>query len=227
MTILQKVKNKLFGKPVILTPDDIRLQSLNRILDEGLGHRRSFQLQKPVNADGNPLPWFTYPAIEFLQQLDLSQLSILEWGIGNSSLFFSKRCKTIFSVEHNKEWFDLISGSMPANAQAVLASETEYQNIPYQQNQKFDIIVVDGINRAACVLTAVNLLKETGFIIFDNSERNPELCDYLRQNNLIEIDFHGYGPVNSYTWTTSLFLSRNCNLQPLAHQPVIPHGGGY
>jgi hypothetical protein len=43
----------------------------------------------------------------------------------------------------------------------------------------------------------------------------------------IEIDFHGFGPINDYTWTTSLFLDREIALEPKSIQPTIPIGGGF
>ena len=227
LTILKRIKGKLTGSNVIAPQPDFRMDALKNILDNGLGHKKSFELQKPVDNGGNPLPWFTYPAIEYIKQLDLRKLAILEWGIGNSSLFFAARCNEIVSVEHNKEWFDLISGSMPSNAHAIFATEDEYDVIPLQQNRKFDIIIVDGIKRADCINVAIKLMEENGIIIFDNSDRNPDLCEILRNQNLLQIDFHGFGPINPYAWTTSLFFSRSNTLKPLSVQPLIPAGGGY
>jgi hypothetical protein len=180
-----------------------------------------------VDANGEPMPWFTYPAIEYLKQLDLTDLVILEWGVGNSTRFFASRCKEMFSVEHDKVWFDSIAEKLPPNARAVLTVPEEYDKIPLQQNRKFDVIIVDGIKRAECIKAAVQLFSERGMIIFDNSDRNPELCEYLRNNNLIEVDFHGLGPINAYAWTTSIFFSGSCTVQPLSFQPLIPAGGGF
>jgi SAM-dependent methyltransferase len=207
--------------------NDKRIGSILSILDEGLGHKLSFENQKPVDIHGKPIPWFTYPAIEYLKQLDFRDLVILEWGIGNSSLFFASRCKEIFSVEHNKDWFDAITKNLPGNAHAILATSENYESIPLKQNKKFDVIIIDGIKRDDCVKTAVRLLKENGMIIFDNADRDPELCRFLRDNNLIEADFHGLGPINAYAWTTSIFFTRSCTIQPLSFQPLIPIGGGY
>jgi hypothetical protein len=41
---------------------------------------------------------------------------------------------------------------------------------------------------------------------------------------LIQVDFSGYGPVNNYTWTTSLFLRPGVKLKPIGPrmpQPAI------
>lgn len=202
-------------------------QNFIRILDEGLGNKKSYMAQKPINASGEPIPWFTYPSIEYLSQLDLSEMTILEWGIGNSTLFFSKRCKEIISIEHNNDWYNLITQQLPINSKGYLVSEIEYAKYPILLNQKFDVIIVDGINRFECLKTAIELLKRDGFIIFDNSDRNPEFCDFLRKQNLIQIDFHGFGPIVNFTTTTSIFLTRTVNLKPLSFQPLIPIGGGY
>ena len=44
----------------------------------------------------------------------------------------------------------------------------------------------------------------------------------MRSNNLIQVDFFGFGPINYYTWTTSLFFQRKYKLNPL-HK--LPHFG--
>jgi len=48
----------------------------------------------------------------------------------------------------------------------------------------------------------------------------------LREHNLIQVDFSGFGPCNNYTWTTSLFFSRNFNFKTSCfNQPLQPIGG--
>ena len=224
--ILRKIKRKLL-KPAPVPKADWRTSEIMNILDKGHGHSRSVIEKKPVDAEGRPLPWFTYPAIEYLSQLDLSNYKILEWGIGNSSLFFSARCKEIFSIEHNEEWFSLIKNNLPANAHPFLVTEDEYLQKPKELNTRFDLIIVDGIQREGCLNMALEILADNGIIIFDNSDRNPELCEKLRAQNMLQVDFHGFGPINFYTWTTSVFFRRENRVTPLANQPVISKGGGY
>ena len=204
-----------------------RVKNFIKIIDEGYGNKNSFLAQKPVNALGEPIPWFTYPSIEYISQLDLREMSMLEWGIGNSTLYFAKRCKRIISIEHNNDWYNLITQQLPSNSTGYLVDEIEYSTYPKQLNQKFDIIIVDGIKRFDCLQTGVQILNSGGMIIFDNSDRNPEYCDFLRNQDLIQIDFHGFGPIVNFTTTTSFFLTRSVNFKPLTVQPLIPAGGGY
>lgn len=224
--ILRKIKRKLFS-PEPAPKTDRRTAEIMNILDKGHGHSRSVIEKKPVDAEGRPLPWFTYPAIEYLSQLDLSNYTILEWGLGNSSLFFSGRCKEIFSIEHNEEWFSLIKNNLPGNARPFLVTEAEYVQKAKDINRQFDLVIVDGIQREGCLNVALEILANNGIIIFDNSDRNPELCEKLRKQNMLQVDFHGFGPINFYTWTTSVFFKRENHVAPLTHQPLISKGGGY
>jgi len=60
-----------------------------------------------------------------------------------------------------------------------------------------------------------NLNLESGIVILDNSDWYAETAKFLRDSlNMIQIDFHGFGPINSYTWTTSLFLTRGVMMNP-------------
>lgn len=62
-----------------------------------------------------------------------------------------------------------------------------------------------------------------GIVILDNSDWFRETSKYLREKlDLIEIDFHGFGPINDYTWTTSVFITRNFRFKPIDNiQPIF------
>lgn len=226
MGVISSVFGRLFREQVAykgpLVPDYVP------IFDQKLGHLRSRQEGQSIDMEGNALPWFTYPAIEFIKQLDLQDKEVLEWGAGNSTKFFSKRCKRIYSIEHNKEWFFKVKEfNLPNNNIFHAEANEKYVSTAYEIKKKFDLIVVDGILRDACLQAARDLLNESGMIIFDNSDRNPELAALMREKDLIQVDMHGLGPINNYTWTTSFFFSRKYNFSPLNLQPQIPIGGGF
>jgi len=62
-----------------------------------------------VDASGSAIPWFSHPSIEYLEGLDLSALSVLEFGAGSSTLYWSRRAKSVLAIEHNPEWADRIT----------------------------------------------------------------------------------------------------------------------
>src|SRR5688500_6442274 len=45
-------------------------------------HLSSVQRQAAVDAKCNPVPWYTYPAIEYLKQLDFKDSTVFEYGSG-------------------------------------------------------------------------------------------------------------------------------------------------
>ena len=170
-----------------------------------------------VDKDGNPIPWYTYPAIEYLAQFDYSDKSVFEYGCGNSSLFWAKRAQKVISIEDNPKWFDKWCGLFhEPNLDVRWRDEGEiYEKAIFEDNQKYDVIVVDGKRRAECAQCAVQVLAKGGVIILDDSDRINTSLEYknavaaLREANLLQVDFYGFCPMNNYTKTTSLFFSRD------------------
>lgn len=74
-----------------------------------------------------------------------------------------------------------------------------------------DIFVVDGKFRRQCAERIVALQSAatpTTMLIVDNADWHPNTMAYLRDTLAwVQVDFHGFGPINSYTWTTSLFIN--------------------
>lgn len=64
---------------------------------------------KKTNKKYSPLkderPWITFSAFNFLEKVLTSDMSVYEYGMGGSTLFFAKRVREIVSVEHDKQWF--------------------------------------------------------------------------------------------------------------------------
>ncbi|MEA5559228.1 O-methyltransferase [Nodularia spumigena] len=197
--------------------------ALINLFEKDYGHYQSVRLGKPVDTDLNPLPWYTYAAIEYLKQFDFSDKNIFEYGSGNSSIFWSSLAKSVTSVEIDAVWFDIISKSKPSNLNLCLKEkQSEYVNFIENGNILYDLIVIDGAYRYDCAKVAVKYLSDDGLIIVDNSERYPKLCSDIRSHDLIQVDFFGFGPINYYTWTTSLFFQRKFRLDPLNK---LPHFG--
>lgn len=174
----------------------------------GHGQLSTFQHGKPIDALGTPIPWITYPALEFLKQFDYSNASIFEFGSGNSTLFWAAKAKRVVSVETDREWFSYVTREKPDNVTLHLQDGLEgFINVILQYEAKFDVVMIDSIKyRYDAIENAISQLKEGGFIIFDNSDWYPNCCSVLRKSGFDQFDYHGFGPVNNYTWTTSIFV---------------------
>lgn len=197
------------------------------IIENQYGHKVSREKKVGFDKDGNPIPWYTYPAIEYLSQFDLKQLDVFEWGSGNSSLFYAAQAKSVKSIEHDENWYLLQKEKLPQNATILLAAdETDYVQAILKEDRNFDIIVIDGTNREECAKLAPQKLNSGGIIVFDNSDRHPEVTADLRALGFLEIDFMGLGPANDHTWVTSIFFDRQTQLTPKTVQPRISIGSG-
>jgi hypothetical protein len=93
------------------------------ILDEDMGHHRSRRTGAPVTRTGEPVPWYTYPAIEYLQQLDFRDRRVFEWGSGNSSLFWARVAGRVTSVEDDTDWFERVNIAKRPNQTLRLATD--------------------------------------------------------------------------------------------------------
>jgi hypothetical protein len=190
-----------------------------KIMNIEYGHLRSVALDKPVTREGAPLPWYTYPAIDYLEQLDLSNKTVFEYGCGHSTLYWASRAAQVVSVEHNEEWYRLICSKLPSNCTLVLERESDaYAAAIDRFDQQFDVIVVDGLvkgrTRMKCTRAALPRLRDGGMIILDNADWLPESSRVLRQSDFIEVDMSGFAPINDYTHTTSFFLHRRFAFAP-------------
>lgn len=220
---MNSLKN-IFGRLLRPGRPNVKNESL---LDNVYGHGLSRSLGKPVNKDEAVIPWYTYSAIEFVDQFDLNQKTVFEWGCGNSSLFFAERAAKVISVEHDMSWYEQMRSVLKSNQELKYVTLEQYPGSIKDYGKKFDIIVIDGQRRFDCVRSITSFLKEDGMVILDNSDWFYLSAAFLREElGLVQVDFHGFGPINAYTWTTSVFFTREFRF-PLkkGRQPVNPTGG--
>lgn len=67
--------------------------------------RRSFQEN---NLSAQAVPWFPFPAIEFMKRTVRREWVIFEFGSGGSTIFFAQRCSQVYSVEHDSDWAESV-----------------------------------------------------------------------------------------------------------------------
>jgi hypothetical protein len=65
----------------------------------------------PSDLGGEPLPWFSYPAILFLESVIQNQWKVFEYGTGYSTVFWNRKCAKTVSIEHSEYWFDFLRKS--------------------------------------------------------------------------------------------------------------------
>jgi hypothetical protein len=202
---------------------------LLRILALEYGHLRSVATGRSIDGNGEPVPWYTYPAIEYIRQLDVSNLSIFEYGSGFSTLFWGSAARQVTSVEDEEGWHAEMMQRLPPNCTLHLRTDLDAFVAAIHGLGLFDIIVVDGPvrgqTRLKCARAAVEHLREGGLIILDNSDWLPRSAAFLRDAGLLQVDMTGFGPINDFTSTTSFFFHRSCRIPPrFTRQPMYGTG---
>jgi hypothetical protein len=188
------------------------------------GFGRSARSGLPLDASGAPLPWYTYPAIEYLSQVDFAGRRVFEYGAGNSTLFWQARGARVAGVESDPAWHAKLSRQDPAPRILLRERREEYVRSIEEAEGPFDVVAIDGRWRHDCAKAAPAQLAPGGAIVLDNSDLHPRSARALREAGFLQVDFSGFGPVNPYTWTTSLFLRADCSLQRGLRDPK-PLGG--
>jgi len=175
------------------------------------------------------LPWWTFSAIEavekYLRGLDGSA-EVFEYGAGASTVWLARRSKQVCYVEHDEGFgetlqemtkgFDnvagwVVPGSQDLEGEIATSQRAGYEGVNFsryvrsirQANGPFDLIVIDGRAREACLQEALGHLKPSGVIVFDNSAR-ARYRKGIDEAPVAEAKFQGLAPALPYKEQTSI-----------------------
>lgn len=175
------------------------------------GYWRCLAKGSICDANDKPLPYLNYAVIHFLQLRLRPEMTVFEYGAGFSTLFFAARCSHVTSVEHDAGWVKQLIANLPENTSLshvpLVDGTSEYENAIAIIGGSFDLILVDGRRRVACVTSAVRHVSPTGAIILDNSER-PRYADahtFMASNGYKSLHFVGLAPWGIVEEQSTLF----------------------
>ncbi len=145
-----------------------------------------------------PIPWYTYPCIEFLQHRDFSSCLVLEFGGGQSTFWWAERARAVVTIEEDRRWHDDLKPRVPSNVELHHVSlETCIAAIPALlhglPHAKYDVIVIDGLERRELIGVALQYVADHGIIIFDDSD-GYGFFDETSGIGLNRADFFGMAP---------------------------------
>ena len=163
---------------------------------------------------GNPVPWMTYPAIDFLKKNLNKNHEIFEFGCGSSTLFFAQRVKQVTGIETREKWFAMLKSANLSNVEIILMEDgltnDLYQKFAKNSEKKFDFIIVDSIKRFLSATNSIDALKPGGSIILDDSERDnyKKIFNFFAEKNFSRQDFPGVAPGQDRVKNTTIFTSK-------------------
>jgi predicted O-methyltransferase YrrM len=177
------------------------------------------------------VPWWTYRAIDVVEAY-LSGLAgnsrpvrVFEYGSGASTLWLAKRADEVHSVEHHREFGEHLRPELAPlanvdfrivepvpSATPVVGSRKEgaagldFANYVASIDDvpgAFDLIVIDGRAREACLERAEHRLAPGGVIVFDNTRRR-RYREAIQRSGLAERRLAGLTPTLPYPDQTSI-----------------------
>jgi hypothetical protein len=114
-------------------------------------------------------PWYTAGALDVIQEWDVKDKIVLEWGGGMSTLWWASRVKHVFLVETNPKWIKLAPNVTLREISPDRTDVDCYEAVP--EGCKPDIVIVDGSRRMECLKKALTLPRPLT-IIFDNWQQD-------------------------------------------------------
>lgn len=162
------------------------------------------------------VPWVSYPFIEFLMPRLKADFAVFEFGMGSSTVFFSKKCKEVVAVEHDHQWYVKTKENLKDSSNIDLkfrALENGYSKTINENDKEYDVVMIDGRKRIDCLKNSVTNLSNKGVIILDNSDRAKykDTFGYMSQSGFKEITISGLVIAHYMKSSTTIFYRKsNC-----------------
>lgn len=147
------------------------------------------------------LPHIPFAAARFIEAGLLTLESrVFEWGSGGSTVWWAKRSGFFVSVENHPVWYAKVKAALKEHG---VEDKCEHLLRPKGRNgfasyvsaidpyESFDIVFVDGRERAACLKRAVKKVKSGGYVVLDNPDTHPPPRGLFKGWELYQ--FYGYG----------------------------------
>ncbi|WP_096175574.1 class I SAM-dependent methyltransferase [Cohaesibacter sp. ES.047] len=177
------------------------------------GYWRSLLTGRSIDQDGNPIPWMNYAMVGFLKERLSSNMTMFEYGSGYSSLFFASYCRSVLSLEHNRDFYELFHGQARANNDIRLVGDSieDYCGFIKEGDTLYDVIVIDGLHRNECAKQCLDNLTPNGVILFDdiNEYAWDEGIRHLKEIGFKQLTMGGLKPQSYAGASTSVGTMEN------------------
>ena len=176
------------------------------------GHVFSGLLRRSVDFQLKPIPWYTKPAIDFLSTRDFEAATVLEIGGGQSTFWWASRARKVVTFDQSKDWISKIDRQNLSNVEAFWVDRSNRDKVAFdvlnvldeRGMDAFDVIIVDGLERAQLAQLLTPRLSPSGLLVCDNSE-GYGFFEVTRDMNLLRVDFAGLAPGVIKPHVTSVF----------------------
>lgn len=181
------------------------------------------------------VPWWTFEAADAVEEHLRRHpgARVFEWGSGASTVWLAARAASVTSVEHDAAWAEQMRPVLPANATLRIVEParpapgaraggvtsakpgfagldfTDYVAALDPSDGLFDVVVVDGRAREACVDRALDHVAPAGLLVVDNVDRARYREALARHGDRVQVVWtRGRTPALPYPTRTALVRVR-------------------
>lgn len=198
--------------------------------------RSMFAIHDVEDMIGLDLAWWSYSAIDAVSAHLAARDGdgvVFEYGAGASTVWLARRSASVTSVEHDAGFAEYLRPLLAADRAVARHAEVRLvpavpSPVPAVPSQRrghggldfadyvraidavdgaFDLIVVDGRARVACVRQALPRLAPTGVLLLDNADR-AEYREVVADPSLAVEVLRGATPCLPYPTSTALIRPR-------------------
>lgn len=175
---------------------------------------------KATRSTPTQAPWWHPGAVSAVEDHLDATSKVFEYGSGASTLWLAERSAKVVSVEHDRGWFDRMRTDAPPNVDLLFVppkkqgtiwsvSSPEHFYDEYVKTistfDEFDLVVIDGRARIACVQRAMSHVRPGGYLLLDDANRQQYQAAKQILTGWHKIDHTGIKPKSFEIVTTAIF----------------------
>lgn len=173
------------------------------------------------------VPWWTFESADLVADHLARRpgAAVFEWGSGASTVWLARRAGSVTAVEHDESWAARVRSLVGTSAEVLTVPAVEARGAGGARSSKrghegldftayartieerpgpFDLIVIDGRAREACLAEALPRLADGGLVVFDNVDRKRYRDAIARQPGVEVRTTRGLTPALPYPTRTAL-----------------------
>lgn len=157
-----------------------------------------------------------YTVIGLFEERLTKDLKLFEYGSGFSTLFFADLVSNVTSIEYDKGWYENLIQKAPSNVVLHYIShdsDGKYCRSIHQEDDLYDLVIIDGRDRVNCMIQATGRLTDRGVVVLDDSDRDRyhQAFEHARTNGFKALRLTGLKPTGFEAFQTTIFYrDGNC-----------------
>jgi hypothetical protein len=157
------------------------------------------------------VPWLPFRLVDTLEGRLRPGMRVCEYGGGGSTLWFLDHGLEVVTVEHDRAWAQILRRTASSPSWTLLVRPLDDDAAGYvgavdeYPDGHFDLIVVDGRERARCVDAALSKVRPGGMLVVDDVDR-ARYAAALARLSWPRADVIGFAPAKPSLSYTALFV---------------------